>query len=176
MPTSTDSTPEFRFRTATAEDRPRLIALINAAFAIETFLESTRTDEARLAALMEKGSLLLAEDADGQVMGSVYTERRGARGYLGMLAVDPAHQGYGLGRRLVEAAEDRFCGMGCEAVDISVLSLRPELPRIYRRFGYEVTGTEEFVPTQPLQEGLACHCIVMSKRLDRFSHDQVASS
>ena len=165
MPTETESAPELRIRIATAEDRPRLIALINAAFAIETFLESTRTDDARLTALMEKGNILLAEDAEGQVLGSVYTELRGDRGYLGMLAVDPVHQRSRLGRRLVEAAENRFRGMGCEAVDITVLSLRPELPPIYRRFGYVETGTEEFDSSRPLQEGLACHCIVMTKRL-----------
>ncbi len=155
----------LRFRMGTAEDGPRLIALINAAFAIETFLESTRTDAERLAALMEKGSILLAEGAEGRLLGSVYAEVRGARGYLGMLAIDPAHQRSGLGRRLVEAAENRFRGMGCEAVEITVLSLRPELPPIYRRFGYVETGTEEFVPSQPLREGLECHCIVMTKRL-----------
>jgi ribosomal protein S18 acetylase RimI-like enzyme len=115
--------------------------------------------------MMEKGSILLAEDGGGRLLGCVYTEVRGARGYLGQLAVDPAHQGLGLARRLVEAAEDRFRQLGCEAVDITVLSLRPELPPIYRRFGYAETGTEEFHPTQPLKAGVECHCIVMSKQL-----------
>jgi GNAT superfamily N-acetyltransferase len=92
-------------------------------------------------------------------------ERRGARGYLGMLAVDPARQGGGLGRRLVEAVEDRFRRQGCEAVDITVLSLRPELLPIYRRFGYVETGAEEFKSPQALRHGLECHCIVMSKEL-----------
>jgi len=79
--------------------------------------------------------------------------------------VDPAHQQFGLGRRLTKAAEDRLRALGCEGVDITVLSLRPELPPIYRRFGYVETGTEAFVPARPLKEGLACHCIVMSKDL-----------
>lgn len=82
--------------------------MINAAFAIETFLESTRTDNARLAALMDKGNLQLAEDTSGNLVGSVYMEQRGSRGYLGMLAVDPAYQRFGMGRRLTEAAEERF--------------------------------------------------------------------
>ncbi|HTX75182.1 MAG TPA: GNAT family N-acetyltransferase, partial [Terracidiphilus sp.] len=92
-------------------------------------------------------------------------ERRGARGYLGMLAVDPARQGKGLGRRMVEAAESRFRRQRCTAVDITVLSLRPELPPVYRKLGYVETGTEEFHPSVPLKPGLKCHCIVMSKRL-----------
>jgi len=156
---------EIRIRVASAVDRPCLIALINAAFSVETFLEGTRTDHARLAAMMAKGSILMAEDGKGRLLASVYTERRGKRGYLGMLAVDPAEQGKGLGRKMVEAAEERFRKQRCVAVDITVLSLRTELPPIYRRFGYEVTGTEEFQTSQTLRPGEECHCIVMSKRL-----------
>ncbi|MGO9936087.1 MAG: GNAT family N-acetyltransferase [Terracidiphilus sp.] len=165
MSTSACDEHKLRFRIAVESDRPRLIALINAAFAIETFLDYQSTDEVRLTAMMEKGAILVAEDASGQLLGSVYTELRGSRGYLGMLAVDPTRQQAGLGRRLTEAAEDRFRELGCEAVDITVLSLRPELPPIYRRFGYIETGTEAFIPARPLKEGLECHCIVMSKDL-----------
>jgi GNAT superfamily N-acetyltransferase len=156
---------EIRFRVATAVDRPRLIQLINAAFSVETFLEGTRTDHRRLAAMMAKGRILMAEDGEGRLLASVYIERRGKRGYLGMLAVDPPWQGQGLGRRMVEAAENRFRRQGCEAVEITVLSLRPELLPLYRRFGYAETGTEEFKPSRPLRPGVQCHCIVMSKRL-----------
>ena len=124
--------PPYSIRSAALADLPRLIELINAAFSVETFFDGTRTDDERLTAMMEKGSILLAEDGDGKLLASVYMERRGARGYLGMLAVDQERQGEGLGRRMVEAAEDRFRRMGCEAVDITVLSLRPELPPIYR--------------------------------------------
>ncbi len=156
---------EIRLRMAIAADQPRLIELINAAFAVETFIEGTRTDEERLTATMAKGNILLAEDSDGHLLASVYMERRGDRGYLGMLAVNPVRQGEGLGRRLVEAAEDRFREQGCEAVDITVLSQRPELLPLYRRFGYVETGTEEFRSSQPLRPGIECHCIVMSKQL-----------
>ncbi|MGP8176019.1 MAG: GNAT family N-acetyltransferase [Terracidiphilus sp.] len=160
-----DSGSPILFRLATPADRPHLIPLINSAFSIETFLEGTRTDDERLAAMMEKGSILIAEDSSGRLLACVYTELRGNRGYLGQLAVAPVHQGSGLARRIVQAAENRFRQLGCEAVDITVLSLRPELPPIYRRFGYIETGTEEFNPSRPLKPGLECHCIVMSKKL-----------
>jgi ribosomal protein S18 acetylase RimI-like enzyme len=115
--------------------------------------------------MMAKGCILMAEDGEGRLLASVYVERRGKRGYLGMLAVDPARQGEGLGRRMAEAAENRFRRQGCEAVDITVLSLRPELPPLYRRLGYAETGTEALKTSQPLRPGAECHCIVMSKRL-----------
>lgn len=159
------SNDRMHFRLAEAGDRAQLIPLINAAFAIESFLEGTRTDEPRLAAMMEKGSILLAEDGNGQALGCVYTELRGEHGYLGMLAVDPAHQTKGLARKIVAAAEECFRELGCVAVEISVLNLRPELPPIYRRYGYVETGTEQFSMSRILKDQAECHCIVMTKTL-----------
>ena len=155
----------LRVRAAASADIPRLVPMINSAFAVETFFDGTRTDNARLAAMMRKGTILIAEDAGGELVASVYTEVRGARGYLGMLAVDPAQQGRGLGRLMMEAGEEHLRQQGCEAVDITVLNLRTELPPIYRRLGYVETGTEEFHPSAPLKPGVECYCIVMSKKL-----------
>jgi len=152
-------------RPATPADIPALVEMINAAFSIETFLEGTRTDPDRLASSMGKGRILLAEDCAGQVLASVYTELRAGRGYMGMLAVSPSLQGTGLARRIVEAAEDHFRRHSCVAVDISVLSLRPELLPIYRRFGFVETGTEEFGFARTFRNGAESHCILMSKPL-----------
>ena len=156
---------DLHIRPASPADRPRLIPVINAAFAIETFLEGTRTDDERLAAMMQKGEILLVEDSSGQILACIYAETHGTRGYLGMLAVNPARQRSGLGKRLLSAAEDHFRAKGCEAVDISVLSLRPELLPIYRRLGFSETGTEEFQMSSTLKDNQECHCIKMSKPL-----------
>jgi hypothetical protein len=75
-----------------------MAAVINAAFAIESFFPGTRTDEARLSEMMGKGTFLLACDRAGRVMASVYMELRGQRGYFGMLAVSPDKRGKGLDR------------------------------------------------------------------------------
>jgi predicted N-acetyltransferase YhbS len=150
-------------RAATPEEAPALAALINAAFQVESFFvegDRTSTDEVR--ALMDKGSFLVAE-REGSLAGCVYVEGRGARGYFGLLAVDPARTGAGLGRALVAAAEEHIRRGGGEAVDISVVDLREELPPFYRRLGYVETGTAPFPSvaraTRP------CHFILMSKRL-----------
>ena len=154
MNISTPSTPDpgssLHIRVATSADRPQLIRLINSAFSIETFLEG-------------KGSVLMAEDSSGCLLASVYLERRGERGYLGMLAVDPAHQGKGFARRMVQAAEDQFRAQGCRALEIVVLNLRPDLLPIYRRFGFVETETIDFKTSRPLKPGFECHGIVMEK-------------
>jgi ribosomal protein S18 acetylase RimI-like enzyme len=157
--------PVLHIRLATSADRPRLIPLINSAFSIETFLEGTRTDDERLAAMMQKGEILVAEDSSGQILASIYAETRSNRGYLGMLAVDPAHQRSGLGKQMLSAAENHFRASGCEAIDITVLSLRPELLPIYRRLGFIDSGTEEFQMSRATTDGQHCHCIKMSKPL-----------
>jgi GNAT superfamily N-acetyltransferase len=170
-------------RLASAADRADLVSLINSAFSVETFLEGTRTDEERLASMMRKGEILVAENAYGLLLGCIYTEvrdsrvylgrliahvagkARNARGYVDLHAVDPAYQGGGIGRLLIEASEDYLRRKGCEAMDITVPSVRAELPHIYSKFGYFETGTEKFPSSQPLKPGVECHCIVLSKEL-----------
>jgi len=142
-----------------------MATVINAAFAIETFLEGTRTDAIQLAAMMQKGTFLLGFGEPDRLLASVYVEIRSSRGYFGMLAVHPAHQGKGLARVMVQAAEEHCRKFACSFMDLTVLSLRPELPPLYRKLGYIDTGTEEFRPSRPLKPGIECHCIVMSKPL-----------
>jgi len=165
------SAPQLYFRQATVADRQRIIELVNAAYSIETFLEGSRTDDERMSAMMQKGVILVAEgkaaeDGSVELYGCVYVEVQGARGYLGQLAVAQRHQGLGLARRIVVAAEDQLRAEGCEAVDITVLNLRPELLPVYRRFGYIETGiVEDFRPTRQLAPGVQVHGIKMSKSL-----------
>jgi ribosomal protein S18 acetylase RimI-like enzyme len=160
-----DESSDFRIRVATMADRAAMMPAINQAFAIETFLEGTRTDETRLAEMMNHGEFLVAQNGSGEIVGSVYVEIKGERGYLGMLAVHPALQGKGLGRVMVDAVEDYCRKKGCSRVDLVVISLRTDLPPFYRKLGYVETGTEEFHPSRKLKAGIECHCIVMSKEL-----------
>ena len=159
--------PSFplKVRLATADDIPAIVSIANAAFAIETFLEGSRTDHERMAAMMQKGEFLVGEDQSGRLLASVYIEKRGEGAYLGMLAVDPTRQGSGIGRQMTEAAEAYCREHGCRYIDIVVLSLRPELLPLYRKLGFVETGTEEFRPSRPLKPGIECYGIKMSKTL-----------
>ena len=107
----------------------------------------------------------MAEDEGSNLLGSVYFELRKRRGYLGLLAVDPAQQGRGLARRLVEVAEDHLRTAGCNEVEIIVLNMRPELVPIYQRFGFVVEGTKEFTPSRTLKPSVECYGIIMVKKL-----------
>lgn len=142
-----------------------MASMINAAFVVEDFIEGTRTDEQRMWALMQKGEFLVAQDGEGNIVGSLYLEIAGERGYLGMLAVAPQRQGEGLGRILVQSAEKHCRERGCTHMKLTVLSLRSSVLAFYHKLGYSETGVEEFRPPRPLKPGIECHAIVMTKTL-----------
>jgi predicted N-acetyltransferase YhbS len=151
-------------RTASPADAGAITAVINAAYQVERFfVEGDRIREDEVRRYMAKGTFLIAEE-DGTPIGCVYAEQRGDRGYFGLLAVDPARHGQGVGRTLIEAAEARFRRAGCQAVDIQVVDLRTELPPFYRRLGYVETGTAPF--SDPAKATRPCHFILMSKPLN----------
>jgi GNAT superfamily N-acetyltransferase len=136
---------------------------VNAAYVVETFfIEGDRVNAAEVAELIRKGTFLLAEDA-GRLVGCVYVEIRGGRAYFGLLSVDPARQGGGIGGCLVAAAEEHGRTAGCGAMDILVVNLRTELPSFYNALGYAVTGTVPFPPDGHAKQ--PCHFIAMSKAL-----------
>jgi GNAT superfamily N-acetyltransferase len=110
-------------------------------------------------------AFLVVDDPDvtGRLRGSVYVETRGDRGYFAMLAVDPAHQGTGLGRRLLGAVEDHCRAAGCRHLDLDMINLREELPAFYARFGFVQVGTLEMGDGHKLLR--ECYRIRMSKPL-----------
>jgi N-acetylglutamate synthase-like GNAT family acetyltransferase len=151
-------------RRAGPTDNDRLVSLINAAFAVERFfIDADRIDREGIRQHLETGEFLVAE-LDGSIAGCAYLEPRGDRGYLGLLSVNPAHQGMGLGRTLVEAAEARSRELGFRCLELRVVNLREELPAFYCKLGYRETGTEPFPPDVPTK--LPCHLVNMSKDLD----------
>jgi len=155
-------------RPATLADVDALVRVINLAYLVEAdMFHGTRTTDAdvhdRLA--QPNALFLVAHDdaADGVLLGSVYVETRADRSYFGMLAVDPACQGRGLGRALVRAAEDYCRAAGSVAMDLDVVDLRRELTSFYGSLGYLVVGESPFA--HPEQTKRPVRLIRMTKPL-----------
>jgi predicted N-acetyltransferase YhbS len=152
---------DLAVRDARPEDVEDLMTLINEAYLVEQFfVTGPRIAEADIATLMGKGTFLVAWSPANEIIGSVYIEKRGGRGYIGLLSVSPGLQGQGLGSRIMQAAEERLAAEGCSVVDIRVVSLRTELPPFYERLGYTHQGTEAFDDPRKTR---ACHFLKMSK-------------
>ena len=154
---------EYSYRFATAADAENLVPVINRAFEVELqFFSSERIDLPKTIEHVNKGSFILAEN-DGKLAGCNYVELRGDSGYFGLLSVDPSEQGRGLGRQLVEKAEDFCRDAGCRVMRIRVLNHRTELPPFYEKLGYQAAGTEN--EEQPPTALVPYHYIIMEKQL-----------
>lgn len=146
-------------------DAPALAALVNAAFVVESFFKTgDRTSADEILRMMETGQFLVLGPRGGRFVACAYLRIERPRASFAMLSVDPAQQGRGAGRLMVDALERRARDAGCYTMEIQVVNLRHELPPFYRQWGYEEAGTipfpEDPAVTQP------CHFIVMRKRLE----------
>jgi GNAT superfamily N-acetyltransferase len=114
-------------RAALIGDAEGVAHLVNTAFRPERFFtDEDRTNPDKVRALLETGKFLLLEDS-GSLVGCVYVELRGERGYFGLLSVDPSRQRSGFGSRLIRAAEDYCRSAGCRLMDLTLVNLRTEL-------------------------------------------------
>jgi GNAT superfamily N-acetyltransferase len=160
-------------RTATAFDAPALAALVNHAYAIESFfVDGDRTNAGEIERMLERGTFVVLEHAGG-LAAAVYVAHgadapfatdhdTGERGYFGMLSVLPEMQGHGLGTRLVRIAEAMCESAGCLEVNLKIINLREELGRWYRSLGYSEVGTTPY-EHRPVKQ--PCHFVEMRKSL-----------
>jgi predicted N-acetyltransferase YhbS len=159
----------MNLRTATEGDFEQILALVNSAFEVERFFKNQdRLSADDLASYFKTGTFLVSE-ADGKIVGCIYVEHKGERGYFGLLSIDPSHQKMGLGRRLVASAEEFVREMGAHFMDIRVIHLRTELPGIYEKLGYRVTGTAPYPAEREYLLSQPVHFICMTKELGHSS-------
>jgi predicted N-acetyltransferase YhbS len=152
-------------RIANESDLPALMTLLNEAFQVErSFLIGDRLDPERTRQHFQLGHFLLAEE-DGALVGCVYVELRGDHGYLGMLSISPSRQKQGLGRKLVWQAEEFARNRGARFMDLTIISLRTELPPYYEKLGYTFTAAQSLRQELVGRVSQPCHLIQMSKPL-----------
>ncbi len=150
---------------ASETDIPRLNLLINSAYRGDysrkgwtteaDLLDGIRTDEEALRDLMnEPESFFLKYIIEKKIVGCVHLRKDDAELYLGMLTVSPVLQAKGIGKQLLLAAEDEARKRGCEAIYMTVISVRQELIAWYERHGYADTGIRKPFPHDDPRYGL----------------------
>lgn len=137
---------------ATAHDIPAIKDLLNSAYRGEKsragwtteadlIAGDVRTDENDLLQVMHKAdSIFLVIRAENSLQACVNLQQHEQKIYLGMFAVQPALQGKGVGKWMLQAATEYATSKGCVAIYMSVISARKELIEWYNRNGYLPTG------------------------------------
>lgn len=130
-------------REAKAEDAAEIVALLQ-------FLGHPVTQAKVLENLNRLASLLetpfIAEE-NGQVLGligvhiMVTIHRDTPVGRIPVLVVREDLHGRGIGRMLVEAAEERLRQAGCALIEVTSNNSRVDAHRFYERLGYEITSS-----------------------------------
>ncbi len=142
---------------ATIADAAELSALINSAYRGETskkgwtteadLLEGTRTTPKELATIITTPHhYLLKFIRDEKIIGSVLLIAKKEVLYLGMLTVSPELQNSGIGKQLLQAAEQLAQQIELSKIQMTVIGIRKELLAWYIRNGYEDTGVREPFP------------------------------
>lgn len=102
--------------------------------------ERITTDELEAMLADPAATILAARDGDDLIGCVAVTAKDANLGYLGMLCVAPTLQSAGLGRRLLDAAEDHASALGLAAMEMTVIDSRASLIAWYQRRGYGLTG------------------------------------
>lgn len=156
---------------ATLADVPDLTALINSSYRGEgskkgwtteaDLIDGQRIDHEGLTQQMQDPNAVIFKNVDdnGKITGCVYLQKRIDKLYVGMLTVSPLLQANGLGRQLLQVAEDYAKSVNYHILTMTVITTREELIGWYERRGYMKTGevipliiTEKFgVLKQPLE-------------------------
>lgn len=147
--------PKPVIREAKPSDARRLVELIRY-LGHEIDERSVRRN---LTALKKAGETPLVATLGKQVVGlcgihrSTMIHRDAPIGRISPLVVADEAQGHGIGRMLVEAAEDWCQKRGCKLVEVTSNDRRAEAHAFYRHMGYERTSIRFVKKLSPLFQG-----------------------
>lgn len=136
----------------------RLIALVTSAYRGDAsrvgwtteadLLDGARIDAEGIQADLDRprSTILLAERGD-QLVACAHVADVDGKGYFGMFSVDPAQQGGGVGKQLMDAAEAHAAReWKVPVMQMTVIDVRDELIAFYERRGYQRTGIKKPFP------------------------------
>jgi GNAT superfamily N-acetyltransferase len=155
------------FRPAADGDADALVAFVNGGYRGESskrgwtteadLLGGQRTDPEKMRETIaaKGGRVELAFAEDGALIGCVHLKKEADGScYLGMLTVDPARQGSGIGKLIMNRSDELAREWGCRRMRMTVISVRSELIAYYERRGYAKTGASEPFPENDPRFGL----------------------
>jgi len=82
----------------------------------------------------------LVAERQGEIVGAVMAGYEGHRGWINYLGVAPTQRRSGLGRRLMDAAEQRLRAAGCPKINLQVRPDNRDVIAFYESIGFAVEG------------------------------------
>jgi len=124
-------------RPATAADVPRLSGLVQAAYAhyVERLGEPPRPMTDEYAEVVRTHRVIVAERG-GEIVGLVVLGSNDEGFFVDNVAVDPRHQGIGVGKALLEYAESAAREAGFASIYLYTHERMVENLALYSRIGY----------------------------------------
>ncbi len=80
---------------------------------------------------------LLVAETNNTLVGSVMVGYEGHRGWINYLAVSPSLQRKGIGKALMQAAEELLKSMGCPKINLQVRNTNKNVIAFYSHLGYK---------------------------------------
>lgn len=123
-------------RSALPEDEAAIVALWQACDLVASYNDPAA--DFRFARAGACSDVLVGEDAAGHICGSVMVGHDGHRGWLYYVAATPDVRGSGIGRQMVQAAEEWLRHRGVVKAQLLVRETNTKVVSFYEHLGYEV--------------------------------------
>jgi ribosomal protein S18 acetylase RimI-like enzyme len=123
-------------RSATADDEQAVVELWRACDLVVP--QNDPVADFRFAKAGACSDVLVAVDDAGEIVGSVMVGHDGHRGWLYYVAARPASHGAGIGRRMVQAAEDWLGERDVVKAQLMVRDTNTKVVGFYEHLGFEI--------------------------------------
>ncbi len=148
---------------ATLQDVSELEILVNSAYRGETsrkgwtteanILEGIRIDKKELTEIIQDPkSTIFKFQENNKILGCVLLVEKQNKLYLGMLCVNPELQNRGIGKKILQFANDYALEKRLPRIVMTVISQRMELINWYNRHGYSDSGVREPFPANHVDD------------------------
>ena len=125
----------MQIRPATASDEVAIVALWRACGLVVSYNDPNQ--DFRFALDGPSSSVLVCVTPDGAIAGSVMVGHDGHRGWVYYLSADPALRRQGIGKALMNAAEEWLKARGVPKLQLMVRETNTSVLGFYQRIGYE---------------------------------------
>jgi len=125
---------QIQFRQFHPDDTEQVVALWQACGLTRPWNDPHKDIERKL---QQEPELFIVAEHNRHLLGSVMAGYDGHRGWIYYLSVLPQYQSQGLGKSLVQQAEQRLRSKGCPKIQLMIRHDNSGVQDFYRTLGYE---------------------------------------